>query len=40
MVFASAKDALRRSLNGIHAEVHASEPEELSFENGMFLVIL
>ncbi|KAJ6012432.1 hypothetical protein N7522_002787 [Penicillium canescens] len=32
MVFAASKDALRRSLNGIQAEVQGTEHSEVSYE--------
>lgn len=32
MIYASSKDALKRSLNGIAAEVQANEKEDLEFD--------
>ncbi|KAJ7730999.1 actin depolymerizing factor [Mycena maculata] len=32
MVFASSKDALRRSLVGIHVEIQGTDPSEVAFE--------
>lgn len=32
MVYASSKDALRRSLNGIGTEVQATDSAEISYE--------
>ena len=35
MVFASSKDALRRSLVGIAAEVQGSDEDEVAYSTGM-----
>lgn len=37
MVYASSKDALRRSLQGIALEIQGTDLEEVSYETGGFL---
>jgi cofilin len=32
MVYSSSKDALRRALNGIHAEIQGTDFSEVSYE--------
>lgn len=32
MVYASSKDALRRALNGIHADIQATDFSEVAYE--------
>jgi cofilin len=38
MVFASSKDALRRSLQGIHAEIQGTDFDEVAYESGMYSI--
>lgn len=33
MMYASSKDALRRSLNGIAAEIQANDPDDIEYDN-------
>ena len=40
MVFASSKDALRRSLVGIAAEVQGSDEDEVAYSTGMHHIYL
>jgi len=40
MLFASSRDALRRALVGIHAEVQGTDPSEVAFEAGKSLISL
>ena len=38
MLFASSKDALRRSLDGIGAEIQATDLDEVSHETSQYIV--
>lgn len=40
MLFASSKDAIRRSLVGIASEIQGTDYSEVAYESGAFAVLL